>query len=155
MFRLYFFENPTMHTHISFNNSFSSLFSADTTLTISGIFGSDISNVRTTVGHKDCQISEINNTNIICVVGPLPVGENAVDVYVGNKGRASSTAVVTSEKIASVVSPLKSSIYGGAQLVIEGNGFVQTNTAVDVAGMECLLVNVTYDKVIILSHASY
>ena len=122
--------------------------SGNTTFTIFGTdFSDNVLDTKVAIGGQDCLVSMTSNTSITCQVGPLPAGPNSIDVYVANKGRASSFVFVTSEKIAKIVSPEESSIYGGATLVIEGNGFETSDTQVDVAGQECKLSHVTHSKV--------
>ena len=46
-----------------------------------------------------------------------------------------------------VSEPIASSVYGGADLVITGNGFVKGDTSVDVSGMDCPISYVSLAKV--------
>ncbi|CAL1525941.1 unnamed protein product, partial [Lymnaea stagnalis] len=126
----------------------SSVSTASTTLTITGSkFGNSAEKLKVLIGGKNCDIGgSVANDKFSCTVGRLPVGENDVKVYVHDNGIASTDKKVTSQKSAVVKFPSSSSIYGGALMVIDGNGFtedttVKTDTAV------CPVVKVSLSQI--------
>ncbi|GFS10808.1 polycystic kidney and hepatic disease-like 1 [Elysia marginata] len=123
---------------------------ATTSFTITGTgFGTDNSLVTVLLSNETCTLTApVTDTSITCSAGRLPVGANDVKVYVDGKGRASTTETVASEAVASISQPSASSTHGGAALVITGNGFVNGDTTVDVAGSPCEINSTTFDQVI-------
>lgn len=100
------------------------------------------------IGGEDCTVSgSVTSTSFSCTVGRLPVGDNRVDVYVANDGKAATTITVTSEKLASITSPSSSSVNGGALMTLSGNGFVDGDTNVTVGGLDCPVVSTTFHQV--------
>ena len=122
--------------------------STDITITGSS-FSSSVSDTKVKIGGEDCSVQTASSSEITCTVGRLPVGNNNVYVYVGNDGRAASTAQIESSKVAQIDLPAMSSEHGGAELVISGNGFVNGATTVDVGGTDCPVTSVNFGEVII------
>ncbi|XP_012942613.1 fibrocystin-L [Aplysia californica] len=122
---------------------------ASTTITITGTsFSSSVPDTKVKIGGEDCVVaSATGGTEIICTVGRLPVGDNSVDVYVENKGKAAVDTMITSQAVASVSLPAESSENGGAELVINGNGFVDGSTTVTVGGADCPVTSVNFGRV--------
>ena len=121
---------------------------ASTTITITGTsFAASTADTRVVIGGEDCAVATATSTEITCSVGRLPVGDNSVKVYVENKGKAGTTLTVAGEKVASVSSPSASSVNGGAELIIGGNGFVNGDTTVDIGGLDCPVTSVNFGQV--------
>ncbi|CAL1525942.1 unnamed protein product [Lymnaea stagnalis] len=114
-----------------------------TTLTITGSkFGVLDASLKVKIGGRDCIVTgEVTDTEFKCTVRRLPVGDNKVEVYVKDFGIAATTVKVTSKRIASIAIPTSSSIYGGALMVIDGNGFTQ-DASVFVDGVPCPVISV-------------
>ncbi|GFN92114.1 fibrocystin-l, partial [Plakobranchus ocellatus] len=122
---------------------------ASTSFTITGDgFGTDNSAVSVFLSNETCTITgSVTDTSITCDSARLPVGDNDVRVYVDRKGRAATTETVASEAVASIDLPAASSEHGGAALVISGNGFVEGDVAVDVAGSPCPVLTTSFAQV--------
>ena len=87
----------------------------------------------------------VSSTEIVCTTARLPAGDNAVSVYVDtnlNKGKAAVAMTVKSEKLAQASQPAESSVNGGAEMVITGNGFVSGKTTVSLGDKDCPVTSV-------------
>ncbi|KAK7010427.1 fibrocystin-L, partial [Biomphalaria glabrata] len=130
--------------------------SDSTTLKVSGNhFLSSSTSLAVYIGEQHCSvIGEITNTDFACIIGRLPVGPNEIKVYAGTYGLAFTTKKVTSKAVATITIPVSASIYGGAMMVIDGNGFTQ-QTSVKVDSTVCSIVKTSLSQVkcILPAHA--
>ncbi|KAK0070514.1 fibrocystin-L [Biomphalaria pfeifferi] len=127
-----------------------------TVLTIFGSsFNTTAENLKVLIGGQDCPIKDVeNSTQFTCTLGRLPVGAHKIKVYVDSNGLAFTTKIVTSKAVASISSPSDTGIYGGALMVIDGNGFTQ-QTSVKMDSTVCSIVNISLSQVkcILPAHA--
>ncbi|KAH9519161.1 Fibrocystin-L, partial [Bulinus truncatus] len=133
-----------------------SVSSDSTQLEICGThFGTTLKKLKVNIGGQSCQITEpVTEHKIICTIKRLPVGPNEIKVYVDNKGLAFTTHKVTSKAVAVISVPESASVYGGAMMVIDGNGFTQ-DTSIKVDTLECPVVTISLSKItcILPAHA--
>ncbi|KAM8966821.1 LOW QUALITY PROTEIN: fibrocystin-L [Pelodytes ibericus] len=110
-------------------------------------FGSDVDNLLVYVGDVQLRIVDVNDTDISCIIEPLPAGTYAVRVVVLSKGLAIGSFYTTSPAEATLLTP-SGSIEGGTVLVIQGNGFGTLNsTTVFVGGVPCPTISVTAGEI--------
>lgn len=132
-------------------------------------------------GNQTCQVTSVNDTQIVCQLAGLEVGAQTVSVNVNGMilyleiiilknllnirllillgaGLASvDSAVSTVTGVASLtccVSPSSGSVHGGTRLTIEGNGFSwQTEVKIGSAS-PCTLLDVQVDRLICMTSSS-
>ena len=121
----------------------------DTTLEIEGSgFGNNTADISVKVGGEICEVPAILNSSVQCTVGNLPAGpNNLVVMEVAGKGRASGSLKVTGKAIITEISHTEGSIYGGTQISISGNGFVEKMIAITVKENPCKIVSVNLSAV--------
>ncbi|XP_053322520.1 fibrocystin-L [Spea bombifrons] len=113
-----------------------------TTFYINGTgFGTDAGDVLVYVGDVQLEIVDVNDTAIVCLIEPLPVGNYSVKVIVLSKGLASGGFSVNSPAEASLQTT-SGSIEGGTVMVVQGNGFEPLSTTVLVGGIPCPIISV-------------
>lgn len=121
-------------------------------VTLTGVrFGSNASLISVAVGPTVCNVTQVNNTHIICVVYGAPAGNHKLHVHKFPSGNAWYNTSDTVQCIASVtgVTPNRGSIYGGTEIIIDGVGFDPTfgRVSVTIDGNLCNIMSVTYTKV--------
>ncbi|KAK3107032.1 hypothetical protein FSP39_005622 [Pinctada imbricata] len=113
---------------------------AATTLTISGSkFGAATQNadVMVTVGGETCTVSNVTDTSIECSITNVPAGNNVVMATIKQFGAVSGTLSVQGQKVITDVSPAEGSTNGGTEVVVTGNGFIDSATTVSIDGTDC------------------
>ena len=50
-------------------------------------FGTSVGDVELTVGNTECVVSSVNDNEIVCSTGRLPVGDNQIQLRVNNLGK--------------------------------------------------------------------
>lgn len=122
-----------------------------TTLTITGSgFSTVVSNAVVYVGDVPCFVEAVKDSQITCTITHAPVGDLAVDVVINNRGRAtkSKTFFVTSQAVISNISPTEGSIYGGTEIVVTGNGFINEKTVVSIDGLPCDIKETNLSRIV-------
>ncbi|XP_018426208.1 PREDICTED: fibrocystin-L [Nanorana parkeri] len=125
-----------------------------TVLNISGSgFGEDINDIVVYIGDAAASVLDVNGTEIICSVDPIPAGNYVVNVIVLSKGLAQGSFTVNSPAEA-VLLTTSGSVLGGTVLQISGNGFHPFNTTVQVGGAACSILSVTPGSIKCVTPAS-
>ncbi|CAM4971603.1 unnamed protein product [Rotaria socialis] len=112
----------------------------ETTIMIDGIeFGSTVESNLVSIGDSgSCNVTEVNETSIICTIINAPSGSQIVQVYVINKGFASTNETFTVVVPLTIISfhPVRGAAGGGYPLTIIGSGFSST-ASVTIDGSPC------------------
>ncbi|XP_052063691.1 fibrocystin-L-like [Mytilus californianus] len=127
-----------------------------TTLTITGSgFSTVVRNAVVKVGDVSCSVEAVKDSQIACTITHAPVGDLAVDVVINDKGRAtkSKTFFVTSQPVISNISPTQGSIYGGTEIVITGNGFINEKTVVSIGGSACDIKETNLSRIVCVTRS--
>ncbi|XP_046549966.1 LOW QUALITY PROTEIN: fibrocystin-L-like [Haliotis rubra] len=122
---------------------------SSTTITVTGTkFGTDAAALSVKLDESVCTISgSVTDTTFDCAVGDVSVGNHDVEVVVAGKGTATPTVKVESSAVISGITPTTGSVNGGTFLTINGNGFVDGKTTVQVGGEDCVVSAVTPSQV--------
>jgi len=117
-----------------------SVINSSTSLIISGsLFGSDISQISIKIGPENCQVKNVTDTEISCVVHSLPSGNHSITVTKSDIGNAQGSIYLTSLVNVLSIEPNSGSIYGGALVTIIGNGF-DADTEIFIGNHSCVKV---------------
>lgn len=131
----------------------SSVSGNQTTVLVSGSgFGSNLKDLMVYADNFILEVSNVTDSNLTLLVGPLPAGPHTLRVVVMSKGLASGNAKLTSLALASL-QPSSGSLAGGTLLTITGNGFVTGNTSVMLGSYPCTIVTLTPAMVTCLTHS--
>ena len=145
-----------------------------TTFTISGIrFSENSSNIHVTIGTETCEVTYANDTEIVCVLARLNLGQQKINVYVkgifkmhvfnnihffktkqflfSDEGNAVNlNSKVNGLPFIKAISPATGSYNGGTNLTIIGNGFTENSTImIDTA--VCNVEQVSIDQIICIT----
>ena len=112
-----------------------------------------ISDVTVTIGNKVCQVTEMSSGRLKCTFVGIAAGDHKVNVHVLGKGNSifdGPSEFISSKAVVSSLWPSQSSINGGLNLTIKGNGFdpVPDRTTVTIGGQQCDLISVTFGEII-------
>ncbi|XP_053349466.1 PKHD1 like 1, tandem duplicate 1 [Clarias gariepinus] len=131
----------------------SSVSGNQTTVLVSGSgFGSNLKDLMVYADNFILEVSNVTDSNLTLLVGPLPAGPHTLRVVVMSKGLASGNVKLTSLALASL-QPSSGSLAGGTLLTITGNGFVTGNTSVMLGSYPCTIVTLTPAMVTCLTHS--
>ncbi|XP_069478237.1 fibrocystin-L-like [Ambystoma mexicanum] len=112
--------------------------SSGTLLTITGTgFGINASAISVTIGDVSCDITTINDTELLCTVGSHAGGIFPVELYDLQRGNAQTSAYFTYELSIQSVSPGQGSFGGGLVLTVSGSGFDALTSSVFVCDVPC------------------
>ncbi|XP_062385127.1 fibrocystin-L-like [Sardina pilchardus] len=118
--------------------------SLGTVLTISGT-GFDDDNATVWIGHTECTVTQITDTQVTCSVGPAPAGTYPVILSLPGLGHARYQGDrpfnFTSQLSVSSVSPIAGSVTGGTVLTVAGFGFSR-GTEVMIGSETCEVLEV-------------
>lgn len=114
-------------------------------------FGSYLEDLRVYADNIMLEVTEVTDSRLTLLVGPLPVGPHTLKVVVMSKGLASGNATLTSQAQASL-QPSSGSLAGGTLLTITGNGFAAGNTSVMLGPYPCRIMTLTPAMVTCLTH---
>uniref|UniRef100_A0A8C5QTU9 Fibrocystin-L n=1 Tax=Leptobrachium leishanense TaxID=445787 RepID=A0A8C5QTU9_9ANUR len=121
-----------------------------TLITVSGcLFGVDATQVEVTIGGTQCNITNINDTELQCIIGDHPGGTYPVRLQ-NVKGYARSSANFKYELTLSSVSPNQGSFGGGLIITLTGSGFDKLTSNVSVCNSECKVDRVNSNSNILL-----
>ncbi|KAM4704928.1 fibrocystin-L [Rhinophrynus dorsalis] len=119
-----------------------------TILNITGFgFGTNLDDILVYVGGMQLEVVNVNDTEISCIIDPIPTGSYTLKVIVLSKGLASGKLIITSPAEATLLTT-SGSILGGTLLMIQGNGFDPLNTVVLIGGAPCQILSVTAGDVL-------
>ncbi|CAF3294041.1 unnamed protein product [Rotaria sp. Silwood2] len=130
-----------------------SVIRGSTNLTITGqnllSGGRTAADVHVTINDHICNITQMRNDSIVCAVKGVEAGQHRIVGSIDGVGNAYSSLNTTSEAIVATVTPLTSSVYGGATLAIVGHGFSSniSEIEVNVGTDSCPITSTTSDKV--------
>ncbi|XP_076157842.1 PKHD1 like 1, tandem duplicate 1 [Alosa pseudoharengus] len=120
-----------------------------TVLTISGS-GFDDTNATVWIGHTECTVTQVTDTQVTCSVGPAPAGTYPVILSLPGLGQAryqgDQPFNITSQLSVSSVSPIAGSLTGGTVLTVEGFGF-GWGTEVTIGSETCEVLEVNLHMV--------
>ncbi|CAF3595884.1 unnamed protein product [Rotaria sordida] len=85
--------------------------------------GTTLANVHVNIHDNACNITQMSNNSIACTVSGIEAGEHRIDAFVDGIGNVYSLLNITSDAVVSTVTPVSSSVHGGATLTIDGHGF--------------------------------
>ncbi|MEE6507574.1 hypothetical protein FKM82_026763 [Ascaphus truei] len=113
------------------------------TFDIHGVgFGTSVDDIIIYLGDMQLEALYVSDTNISCIINPIPAGDYVVKVIVLSKGLASGRFTINSPAEATLLTK-SGSIKGGTLLLIQGNGFDPFNTTVLIDGFACQVGSVT------------
>lgn len=122
--------------------------STTTSFNITGsLFGTDSNALEVFIGSAEATVTSARDSYIIASIDNIPAGNNEVVVRVIGYGKASGSLSVTGTPVITSVSPSSGSIYGETLITIQGNGFVENDTRVEVGGNECVIQTTTLAEV--------
>ena len=122
--------------------------SGNTRITISGSnFGTSSADIEVTVGGETATNLDVTANSIEADISNIPAGSNEVVVKVKDKGRAQGSFTVTGSATISGISPSSGSTFGGTNITIQGNGFVENKTTIKVGGLDCDIISITLFEV--------
>ncbi|CAF4657274.1 unnamed protein product [Rotaria sp. Silwood1] len=130
-----------------------SVIRGSTNLTITGqnllSGGRTAADAHVTINDHICNITQMRNESIMCTVKGIEAGQQSIVGSIDGVGNAYSSLNITSEAIVATVTPLTSSVYGGATLTIVGHGFSNniSEIEVNVGTDSCPVTSTTSEKV--------
>ncbi|CAF3664415.1 unnamed protein product [Rotaria sordida] len=101
--------------------------------------------IHVTIDGQTCNVTAVSNSTIVCQIGSIQVGVHSIIASIDGIGTVQSSTILTSISSISNVSHTNSSIYGGAILTIDGNGFSSsiTNVQVMMGSNRCIIILTT------------
>ncbi|CAF1015901.1 unnamed protein product [Rotaria sp. Silwood1] len=98
--------------------------------------------IHVTIDGQMCNVTSVSNSTIVCQIDSIQVGVHPIVASIDDIGTVLSSALLTSMMSISNFSPTNSSIYGGALLTIDGNGFASsiTNVQVMMGSNRCTII---------------
>ncbi|CAF3954248.1 unnamed protein product [Rotaria sp. Silwood2] len=101
--------------------------------------------IHVTINRQICNVTSVSNSTIVCQIDSIQVGVHPIVASIDGIGTVLSSAMLISRISISNFSPTNSSIYGGALLTIDGNGFASsiTNVEVMIGSNRCTIVRTT------------
>ncbi|XP_053372863.1 fibrocystin-L-like [Mercenaria mercenaria] len=123
--------------------------SGTTTVTITGTsFGTTNSELEVTIGGALATVTSAADTSLTASIDNIPAGDNDVIVRVKDYGKASGSLKMYGTPTITTVTPSSGSVNGETVITIQGNGFVENDTAVTIDGTSCDIISTTLSEVI-------
>ena len=117
--------------------------STDASLTISGAnFGTTTADVRVAIGDVNLTVTTVTENSVVCVIGDVVAGVQPISLSVLSRGQANSMDITVHQSI-SLVNPASGSVSGGTAISIDGFGFGENLTSVELDGNACVISAVT------------
>ncbi|ESO84871.1 hypothetical protein LOTGIDRAFT_131466, partial [Lottia gigantea] len=125
-----------------------------TTLTITGsMFNGSM--VTVMIADEICAVTSFSDTEIVCNINGLPNGNHPLEVYIGGKGKATSSIMISSPADITSIAPAIGSIHGGLDITIAGNGFTTIDdTSVMINSQPCPLKSVSVSMIVCTTPAN-
>ncbi|CAF2963963.1 unnamed protein product [Rotaria sp. Silwood2] len=106
-------------------------------------------NTHVTIDGQPCNVTSSSNSSITCNVGNIQAGNHSIVASIDGVGTIVSSPILTSVAAISSVAPTSGSTYGGILLTINGNGFANSssNIQVTIGSSICSIVQTTPGQV--------
>ncbi|CAF0819146.1 unnamed protein product [Rotaria sp. Silwood1] len=106
-------------------------------------------NIHVTIGGQPCNVTSTSNSSITCDIGNIQAGNHSIVAHIDGVGTVVSSPILTSVAYISNVAPTSGSTYGGVLLTINGNGFanLSSNIQVTIGSSICSIVQTTPGQV--------
>ncbi|XP_033119895.1 fibrocystin-L-like [Anneissia japonica] len=146
----------TMEVHDIYPDTISG---PSTTVYINGSnFGSEVKDVTVTFGTVNCAVSSVIDDWIECDVAYVPAGDLAILIHRNRYGNARliNGEFVWGEEVIYSINPNEGSTKGGTVITIDGSGFHNDDTSVEIDGDVCriIFVNISTVTCITESHSA-